>query len=103
MDPWLSGPPSVICFLPIMALNYTESLDWLCTELSAEFAARILALEQENRSLVDIVTCGPTSQLKPVLPDPEKFTRKFYKYDTWLIAIKAKLRIDSVAIGDDLA
>ena len=103
MDPWLSGPPGVICFLPTMALNYTESLDRLRTELSAEFAAQMLALEQENRSLVDIVTCRPTSRLKPVLPDPEKFTGKSYKYDTWLAAIKAKLRIDSVTIGDDLA
>jgi hypothetical protein len=37
------------------------------------------------------------------LPDPEKFSGQSYKFDTWLPSIKAKLRIDSEAIGDSIA
>jgi len=40
---------------------------------------------------------------KPSLPDPEKFTGQSLKFDTWLPSIKAKLRIDSLAIGDPVA
>ncbi|PMD12151.1 hypothetical protein NA56DRAFT_587674, partial [Hyaloscypha hepaticicola] len=37
------------------------------------------------------------------LPDPEKFTGSTYKFDTWLPSIKAKLRVDSPIIGDEIA
>jgi len=40
---------------------------------------------------------------KPVLPDPEKFDGKAYKFDTWLPSIKAKLRVDGEAIGNAVA
>ena len=40
---------------------------------------------------------------KPNLPDPEKFNGKTYKFDTWLLAIRTKLRIDGSAIGDSTA
>ena len=37
------------------------------------------------------------------MPDPEKFNGKTYKFNTWLPAIRAKLRIDGPAIGDSTA
>ena len=40
---------------------------------------------------------------KPSLPDPEKFNSKTYKFDIWLLVIRAKLRIDSLTIGDSTA
>ena len=48
-------------------------------------------------------TPAPTRP-KPALPDPEKFTGSAQKkYDTWLPSIKAKLRVDANAIGDQIA
>jgi len=40
---------------------------------------------------------------KPSLPDPEKFSGQAHKFDTWLPSIKAKLRVDGMAIGDSVA
>ena len=40
---------------------------------------------------------------KTVLPDPEKFNGLAYWFDTWLPLIQAKLRVDSLAIGDSIA
>ncbi|KAG4441243.1 hypothetical protein IFR05_003291 [Cadophora sp. M221] len=42
---------------------------------------------------------------KPILPDPAKFDGKSYHFDTWLPAIKAKLRVDGLsgALGDSVA
>ncbi|KAJ5414730.1 hypothetical protein N7509_001357 [Penicillium cosmopolitanum] len=37
---------------------------------------------------------------RPVLPAPEKFTGTIVKFNTWVAAIRAKLRIDAEAIGD---
>ena len=42
-------------------------------------------------------------RLRARLPDPEKFARSIYKFDTWLPSIKAKLRVDGEAIGDAIA
>jgi hypothetical protein len=37
------------------------------------------------------------------LPNPKKFTGNTYKFDTWLPLIKAKLRINGIAIGNSVA
>jgi hypothetical protein len=47
---------------------------------------------------VQSTTTPPRLQAR--LPDPEKFARSTYKFNTWLPSIKAKLRVDSEAIGD---
>jgi hypothetical protein len=44
-----------------------------------------------------------THRPKPSLPDPERFIGQQYKFDTWLLLIKAKLRVDGNAIGDTVA
>jgi hypothetical protein len=43
------------------------------------------------------------SRPKPSLPHPDKFAGDARKYDTWLASIKAKLAVDSPAIGDNIA
>jgi hypothetical protein len=43
------------------------------------------------------------SSQKSKLPDPEKFAGSTYRFDTWLLSIKAKLSIDRSAIGDSIA
>ncbi|PVH69056.1 hypothetical protein DL98DRAFT_439837, partial [Cadophora sp. DSE1049] len=35
------------------------------------------------------------SRPKLILPDPAKFDSKAYHFDIWLLAIKAKLRVNS--------
>jgi hypothetical protein len=43
------------------------------------------------------------SRARPKLPDPEKFTRSTYKFDTWLPLIKAKIAVDRAVIRDAIA
>jgi hypothetical protein len=40
-------------------------------------------------------------QPKPLLPDPVKFDGKSYHFDTWLPAIRAKLRVDRGIFGPE--
>ncbi|KXX72962.1 hypothetical protein MMYC01_210706 [Madurella mycetomatis] len=54
---------------------------------------RIAALEGQLAAL-----SATKARPRPILPDPEKFTG--VHYDTWLPLIKAKLNIDSEAIGN---
>lgn len=72
--------------------------------LRAEFEAAIEALRSENQlikhQLEQYAHSAKSSRPKPTLPDPEKFSGQSLKFDTWLPAIKAKLRIDGAAIGD---
>jgi hypothetical protein len=51
----------------------------------------------------EITTLRAKNSQKLKLPDPEKFARLTYKFDTWLPLIKAKLRINGPAIGDSIA
>jgi len=62
--------------------------------------AQITQLQAEVQFLRSIST---PSRLKPSLPNPEKFNGQSYKFNTWLPSIKAKLRVNSVAIGDSIA
>jgi hypothetical protein len=43
------------------------------------------------------------SRPKPALPDPEKFNGSAHRFDTWLPSVRAKLRVDGMAIGDSIA
>src|SRR3954447_8316009 len=44
-----------------------------------------------------------SSRPKPHLPDPQKFDGKSHRFRVWLPEIKAKLRVDGEAIGDNTA
>lgn len=67
----------------------------------ADLQAQVAQLSSENQFLRSLLTTP--SRPKPSLPDPAKFDGKSYKFDTWLPAIKAKLRVDNAAIGDSIA
>lgn len=45
---------------------------------------------------------APAVRPRSALPDPTKFDGKAYHFDTWLPAIKAKLRVDGAALGDSI-
>ena len=73
-------------------------------ELRNQFSAEINALQAEITDLKQLLAkASKQYHLKPSLPDPEKFSSITYKFNTWLPSMKAKLYIDSKAIGNDLA
>ncbi|OQD83488.1 hypothetical protein PENANT_c016G07664 [Penicillium antarcticum] len=98
-----------------------QQLDQLRVAISAEFndileglRGQINALQQETASLrqeqqvqarLSLAQSQPrsTSRPKHSLPNPEKFTGSSVKFDTWDVAIRAKLAIDGQAIGDATA
>ena len=63
---------------------------------------QITHLQAEIQFLRSSIPMTP-SRPKPCLPDPAKFDGQSYKFDTWLPAIKAKLRVNGAAIGDSIA
>jgi hypothetical protein len=69
--------------------------------------AELQAEVRRQRDEIQFLRNQPQDRLKtkpkPSLPDPEKFSGQSHKFDTWLPSIKAKLRIDSEAIGDTVA
>lgn len=70
-------------------------------QLRQEFQVTIDALRSEILLLRS--QTQPQARPKPSLPDPEKFNGQAHRFDTWLPSIKAKLRVDSLAIGDSVA
>jgi Retrotransposon gag protein len=81
-------------------------MDPVQLEMQREFTVAITELRTEIRRQNDeiqFLRSIPKTKPKASLPDPEKFTGNSYKFDTWLPSIKAKLRIDSDAIGDATA
>lgn len=66
---------------------------------------QLTALQQQITTLqtqVATLSSRPT-QRKAVLPDVDKFDGSPHKWDTWRPMMKAKLRVDGVAIGDPTA
>jgi Retrotransposon gag protein len=85
-------------------------MDPVQLEMQREFTVAITELRSQIRHQHEEIDFLRTNQSanrptkpKASLPDPEKFTGQSYKFDTWLPSIKAKLRIDSEAIGDSVA
>ena len=61
-------------------------------------------MNQANRARVHNRTTSINSRRpKPNLPDLKKFNNKTYKFNTWLLAIRAKLRINNPAISNSTA
>ncbi|KIM93062.1 hypothetical protein OIDMADRAFT_64132, partial [Oidiodendron maius Zn] len=52
---------------------------------------------------LEIQTLHSHSRPKPALPAPDKFNGSTQRFDTWLPSIRAKLRVDGIAIGDPIA
>lgn len=76
-----------------------EQITHAITELQAEVQRQ----RDEITFLRSLATNRTSSKPKASLPDPEKFNGQAHKFDTWLPSIKAKLRVDSKAIGDETA
>ena len=74
-------------------------------QLRAEFQQEITALRAEVQALQATVNllAAPASRPKPALPIPTKFDGKAPRFKTWLPTIKAKIRVDGQAIGDNVA
>jgi len=74
-------------------------------ELAARLESQstiIMSLQAQLSALSN--TSAPTpARPRPALPDPAKFDGKAYHFDTWLPAIKAKIRVDGAALGDSIA
>ena len=63
----------------------------------AAMQAQIIQLQSEIQAL-HLHSCP-----KPALPDPDKFNSSTQRFDIWLLLIRAKLRVDGMAIGDPIA
>ena len=70
-------------------------------ELQTEVRRQAEVIQNQGNELL-LLRTRPSTNQKPrsSLPDPEKFNGQAHKFDTWLPSIKAKLRVDSEAIGD---
>lgn len=68
-----------------------------------EMRAELNRQRDEIVFLRNVISTRQPAKPKPSLPDPEKFTGQAHKFDTWLPSIRAKLRVDGAAIGDDTA
>ena len=69
----------------------------------AELQAELQRQRDEITFLRSIISTQASARPKASLPDPEKFNGQAYKLDTWLPSIRAKLQVDSQAIGDAIA
>jgi len=68
----------------------------------ADLQAQVGQLQAEIQFLRSSILTTP-SRPKPSLPNPEKFNGQSSMFNTWLPSIKAKLRVNSTAIGDAVA
>jgi hypothetical protein len=72
-------------------------------ELAARLESQSAIIMQLQAQLLALSTAPTSARPRPALPDPAKFDGKAYHFDTWLPAIKAKLRVDGAALGDSIA
>lgn len=85
-------------------------MDTTIEQLRAEFQAAFNALQaevntlrSENASLRATLAAPPVARPRQQLPEPTKFDGKTHHFRTWLPAIRAKIRVDGQAIGQDTA
>jgi hypothetical protein len=79
-----------------------QQLQELAARLESQ-AAVITNLQSQLLALSSAAAVNASIRPRPALPDPAKFDGKAYHFDTWLPAIKAKLRVDGAALGDSIA
>ena len=72
-------------------------------ELAARLESQSAIIIQLQAQLLALSTAPTSARPRPALPDPAKFDGKAYRFDTWLPAIKAKLRVDRAALGNSIA
>jgi len=72
-------------------------------ELATRLESQSTIIMQLQAQLLALSTAPTSARPRPALPDPAKFDGKAYHFDTWLPAIKAKIRVDGAALGDSIA
>ena len=82
-----------------MTIFTIEQVSNAITELQNELQRQ----REEITFLCSIILTRASTKPKASLPDPEKFNGQAHKFDTWLLLIKAKLRVDGEAISDSVA
>ena len=86
-------------------MEHLQQVQQLVQSYAAELQAlrtQVASLQAETMSLRAQLDSRP-SRLMPSLLDPDKFTGALLTWDTWLPLIKAKLQVDSKAIGGSKA
>ncbi|RYO94323.1 hypothetical protein DL766_000600 [Monosporascus sp. MC13-8B] len=69
----------------------------------ADYQKLVAKFQKLQQCILQLESVGLTLfRSNPCLLDPEKFDGVIYKFDTWLIPIKAKLRLDKDATGPEL-
>ena len=84
----------------------TQGIQWAATanEREVQFINVIEELRAQVKELQAAVTQRTTtSRPRQVLPEPDRFDGYARDWDTWSMAMRAKLRIDGAAIGDEYA
>ena len=72
-------------------------------ELAARLESQSAIIIQLQAQLLALSTALTSARPRLALLDPIKFDSKAYCFDTWLPAIKAKLRVNRAALGDLIA
>jgi len=91
--------PSLQDELSALRTEYQTALTTLQREITA-LRNEVTTLRAE---VVRTTASQPQPRPRQQLPEPTKFDGKAHHFRTWLPAIKAKLRVDGQAIGDETA
>ncbi|KAH0434379.1 pol-like protein [Colletotrichum camelliae] len=77
----------------------TQGTQWGATpnEREAQLFSMIESLQQQ----IDALKTERTARPRQVLPTCAKFNGRSSDWDTWILAMKAKLKVDGLAIGND--
>ena len=94
---------SIRSIFTIFSTNFTDIPLRMDPTLQSQVQCKFDGLYSEIAILQVAFTKTQASRPRPKLPDPEKFTKSTYKFDTWLPSIEAKLAVNSTAIGDATA
>jgi hypothetical protein len=75
----------------------SQGVQWATTANQRE--AQLLAIVDELRTQVQELRQSRSSKARQVLPEPNHFDGRSKDWDTWLMTMRAKLKIDGDAIG----
>ena len=78
-----------------------QQTQWATSASSRE--AQLLAMVEELRTQVQELRQQRAPKTRQVLPETDRFTGRTKEWDTWSMTMRAKLRIDGEAIGDNEA
>lgn len=79
----------------------TPSNQWATTADQREM--QLLAMIEELRTQIQELRQQPPMRTRQVLPEPERFAGRMKDWDIWSMTMRAKLRIDGNAIGNNEA